>query len=365
MNRVEQAAFAFLELSGAETGRGLALAALRLGLVPMPRKVLSERLKVDLAGLQLQNPLGIAAGLDKDAAHLNSLSQMGLGFVEAGTVTPLRQDGNKKPRLFRLKEDRAAINRFGFNNSGAKQAADRLAKYRGDAVIGLNIGANRDSGDRIADYVQVLELCGPHVRFVSVNVSSPNTAGLRSLQRPSELRRLLASTTQVRDDLPNRPKLFLKISPDLSIPQIQETAGQAVESGVDAIIATNTAAVNFGPPCLTGKERGLTSRRHAEPGGLSGKPLFDLSTRVLGEVYHVTQGAVPLIGVGGIERAGDAFKKIQAGASAVQLYTALTYFGFSCIADILQGLDDRLRNDGFASVSEAVGTDNANWRMRE
>ena len=365
MNRAEQLASAFLEMFGAETGRDLALAALRLGLVPAPRKVLSERLKVDLAGLPLQNPLGIAAGLDKDAEHLESLSRMGPGFVEAGAVTPARQDGNKRPRLFRLKKDRAAINRFGFNSSGAHAAADRLAKSGGTAVIGLNIGANKDSKDRTADYVRVLELCGPHVEFATVNVSSPNTAGLRDLQRRSELRSLLAATLQARDKLPNRPKLFLKISPDLAKPQIQETAEQAVESGIDAIIATNTAAVNFGPPCLTGKERGLVSRHRAEQGGLSGKPLFELSTRVLGEIYHVTKGEVPLIGVGGIESAEDAFRKIQAGASAVQFYTALAYFGFSSIAGILQGLDDRLRNDGFASVGEAVGTDNANWRMRE
>ena len=365
MNRAEKLASAFLELFGAETGRGLALTALRYGLVPAPGKVLSERLIVDLAGLRLQNPLGIAAGLDKDAEHLEPLSRMGPGFVEAGTVTPARQDGNRKPRLFRLKEDRAAINRFGFNSGGALAATDRLAEYGGSAVIGLNIGANKDSKNRTADYVQVLELCGPHVEFATVNVSSPNTAGLRELQRRPELRSLLAATAQARDGLPNRPKLFLKISPDLTKSQIQETAEQAVESGIDAIIATNTAAVNFGFPGLTGEERGLVSRHRVEPGGLSGKPLFELSTRVLGEIYHVTNGAVPLIGVGGIENAGDAFRKIQAGASAVQLYTALVYFGFSSIANILQGLDDRLRHGGFDSVSEAVGTDNANWRMRE
>ncbi len=362
MSWIESLVVRALETAEAETARNAAMRLLRLGLVPTPKRVQSGRLAVTVAGLELQNPLGLAAGFDKDAEALSKLARMGFGFIEIGAVTPRPQKGNSKPRLFRLKQDRAVINRLGFNSRGAKAAARRLAARPAEMVVGLNVGANKDSPDRIADYASVIQSCGGYVDFVTANVSSPNTDGLRSLQKRSELRELLELTKAARDTLAGRPKLFLKLSPDLPVSDLQEAAETAAESGVDAIIATNTMAVNRGGSA-DGSALGLTSRYRGEAGGLSGRPLFDRSTRTLGEIYHVTQGTVPLIGAGGIETADDAFRKIQAGAAALQIYTALIFHGFSRLSEILAGLDRRLEREGFNSVIEAVGTDNAGWRL--
>ena len=365
MKWIEPLAVRTLEFAAAETARNAVIGLLRLGLVPSPEPVRSDRLAVKIAGLPLPNPLGLAAGFDKDVVALGALAEMGFGFIEVGAVTPNPQEGNKKPRLFRLQQDLAVINRFGFNSCGAESAARRLSMRPKSAVIGLNVGANRDSPDRIADYVTVIETCGMHVDFVTVNVSSPNTAGLRSLQAGSELRKLLSLTLAARDGLPNRPKLFLKLAPDLRAADLRDAAAAAAESGLDAIIATNTMAVNGGAADYDGQTLGLTSRHRDERGGLSGRPLFDRSTRALAEIYQVTEGTVPLIGVGGIATAEDAFKKIQAGATALQLYTALAFHGFSRMTEILAGLDERLEQEGFSSVNEAVGTDCASWRLNE
>jgi len=334
-----------------ERGHHLALTALRTGLVGLPGPITSARLRTRVAGLDLPNPVGLAAGFDKNAVALAALGRAGFGFVEVGAATPRPQPGNPKPRLFRLSEDRAVINRFGFNNEGATAIAARLATRPKGAVVGLNLGANKDSADRAGDFAQVLRVCGPHVDFATVNVSSPNTEKLRDLQGAAALRGLLAGVMQARAGLTRPIPVFLKIAPDLTPDELADIAGVAVESGLDAIIATNT----------TLSREGLTSPHAGEAGGLSGAPLFEKSTRVLAQLSRLTEGRLPLIGVGGIDSAETAYAKIRAGASAVQLYSALVYKGFSLVAEVARGLDALLARDGFATVAEAVGTGREDW----
>jgi len=351
MSLIEKAGLAFLHRFDPETSHGLALMGLRSGLMPLPGEVTSPRLRTTLAGLELSNPVGLAAGFDKNAQALKALSQAGFGFVEVGAATPRPQPGNPKPRLFRLTEDRAAINRFGFNNDGMQVIGERLAGRPERAVIGLNLGANKDSTDRAADFATVLAHCGAHLDFATVNVSSPNTEKLRDLQGKAALSALLAGVMEARDGLERRIPVFLKIAPDLDEAGLEDIAAVARESGVDAVIATNT----------TLDRAGLTSPHRDEAGGLSGAPLFDKSTRVLARLSALTDGQIPLIGVGGIASAEDAYAKICAGASAVQLYTALVYGGLSLAADIARGLDRLLARDGFFNVSEAVGSKREDW----
>ncbi|MCA0204478.1 MAG: quinone-dependent dihydroorotate dehydrogenase [Proteobacteria bacterium] len=334
-----------------ETAHGLTLKALNTGAVPLASIVTSPRLRTQVAGLELPNPVGLAAGFDKNAVALGPLARAGFGFVEVGAATPRPQPGNPRPRLFRLSEDCAVINRFGFNNEGAEAIARRLATRAPGPVVGLNLGANKDSADRAADFATVLRLCGSHVDFATVNVSSPNTEKLRDLQGAAALRGLLAGVMAERDALERRIPVFLKIAPDLEASELSDIAGVAREAGLDAIIATNT----------TLSREGLKSTHRGEAGGLSGVPLFEKSTRVLARLSALTGGTLPLIGVGGIASAEDAYAKIRAGASAVQLYSALVYGGFSLVGRIAQGLDGLLERDGFASVAEAVGTGRDQW----
>ena len=334
-----------------ETAHGLTLKALNTGAVPLASIVTSPRLRTQVAGLELPNPVGLAAGFDKNAVALGPLARAGFGFVEVGAATPRPQPGNPRPRLFRLSEDRAVINRFGFNNEGAEAIARRLATRAPGPVVGLNLGANKDSADRAADFATVLRLCGPFVDFATVNVSSPNTEKLRDLQGAAALRGLLAGVMAERDALERRIPVFLKIAPDLEASELSDIAGVAREAGLDAIIATNT----------TLSREGLKSTHRGEAGGLSGVPLFEKSTRVLARLSALTGGTLPLIGVGGIASAEDAYAKIRAGASAVQLYSALVYGGFSLVGRIAQGLDGLLERDGFATVAEAVGTGRDQW----
>jgi dihydroorotate dehydrogenase len=348
----EKLGLALLHRVDPERAHGLSLLALRAGLAPRPGIFTSARLATNVAGLALPNPLGLAAGYDKNATALGALVQSGFGFVEVGAATPLPQPGNPKPRLFRLTEDRAAINRFGFNNDGAEVIAARLAAHpRGAVPVGLNLGANKTSADRAADFARVLATCGPHVDFATVNVSSPNTEKLRDLQGAAALSALLSGVMQVRAGLSRRIPIFLKIAPDLNSDEIAEIAGVALSAGVDAIIATNT----------TLSREGLKSAHRAEMGGLSGGPLFEKSTRVLAQLSQATGGALPLIGVGGVSSADEAYAKIRAGASAVQLYTALVFGGLSLVTDILRGLDRLMARDGFANVAEAKGTNRGVW----
>ncbi len=351
MSRLEKLGLAALHRLDPERAHGLALRALTSGLVPLPGPITSPRLATELAGLNLPNPVGLAAGFDKNAEALRPLSRAGFGFVELGAVTPRAQPGNPGPRLFRLAEDRAVINRFGFNNDGMDAVADRLARRPGDAVIGLNLGANKDSDDRAEDFARVLSRCGRWLDFATVNVSSPNTERLRDLQGAEALARLLAGVIEARDWLGRDLPVFLKIAPDMSDAELSELADVARTGGVAAIIATNT----------TLDRDGLQSLHRDQAGGLSGAPLFDKSTRVLARLSQLTKGAMPLVGVGGIASAADAYAKIRAGASAVQLYSAMVYEGLSLVPRIARGLDRLLEQDGHASVADAVGTKREEW----
>ncbi|MEP1327570.1 quinone-dependent dihydroorotate dehydrogenase [Pseudophaeobacter sp.] len=351
MKLTEKLALKALHRVDPETAHSLSIKALTSGLAPAPGPVTSARLKTQIAGIDLPNPVGLAAGFDKNAEALTPLSRAGFGFIEVGAATPRPQPGNPKPRLFRLSEDRAAINRFGFNNEGMEVIAARLAKRPKDAVIGLNLGANKDSDDRASDFARVLAHCGAHLDFATVNVSSPNTEKLRDLQGKAALSALLRGVIETRDGLARRVPVFLKIAPDLDREGIEDIAAVAQDVGIDAVIATNT----------TLSREGLQSPHREEAGGLSGAPLFEKSTRVLAQLSELLNGTVPLIGVGGISNAEQAYAKICAGASAVQLYTAMVYGGLSLAGDIARDLDDLLARDGFANVADAVGCKRGDW----
>ncbi|MGJ8623669.1 MAG: quinone-dependent dihydroorotate dehydrogenase [Yoonia sp.] len=332
-----------------EVAHGLALKALNAGLGPRGGPVTSERLRTTVAGLSLPNPVGLAAGFDKNAIALHALARTGFGFLEVGAATPRPQEGNPKPRLYRLTADHAAINRFGFNNEGMEPIARRLATRPKDAVIGLNLGANKDSADKSSDFAIVLTHCAAHVDFATINVSSPNTEKLRDLQGKAALAALLDTVMTARAALDRVIPVFLKIAPDLSPDEIAEVAEAANASGIDGIIATNT----------TLDREGLQSPHKDQAGGLSGQPLFEKSTRVLAQLAGLTD--LPIIGVGGVGSAEQAYQKIRAGASAVQLYTALVYGGISLAGEIATGLDKLLARDGFANVADAVGSGRSDW----
>lgn len=351
MQLIERLGLAALRQFDPETAHGLALRALQAGLAPLPGPVSSARLATQVAGLALPNPVGLAAGFDKNATALAPLARAGFGFIEVGAATPRPQPGNPRPRLFRLTEDQAAINRFGFNNEGMEAIAARLAKRPKGMVLGLNLGANKDSPDRAQDFARVLAHCGPYLDFATVNVSSPNTEKLRDLQGGAALAALLAGVMETRSALARPIPVFLKIAPDLGHDELAELAQVAQTAGVDAIIATNT----------TLSREGLQSAHKTQAGGLSGAPLFEKSTRILAQVSQLTQGRIPLIGVGGVGTAEQAYEKIRAGASAVQLYTAMVFGGLGLAAEIARGLDRLLERDGFDSVAQAVGRGRGEW----
>lgn len=347
MSLIERLGLAALHRIDPETAHALALRALRTPFAPGSGPHSSPALITEFAGLKFPNPVGLAAGFDKNAAAIGPLSQVGFGFLEVGAATPKPQNGNPRPRLFRLPEDHAVINRFGFNNQGIEAIVPRLAAAPRSVPVGLNLGANKDSADRAADYAVVLENAAQFIDFATVNVSSPNTENLRDLQGEEALRAVLAGVMDVRDKVP----VFLKIAPDLSDADIAQIALVAMDTGVHAIVATNTTLAR----------EGLQSRHRDHAGGLSGRPLFAPSTRVLARLYKETGGQMPMIGVGGISSAADAYAKIRAGASAVQLYTAMVFWGMSLVDRIVHGLDEMLAHDGYANVSEAVGTAVEDW----
>lgn len=355
MKMIERVGLRALHCLDPETAHSLSLRALNAGLVTLGGVVSSSRLATNVAGLIMPNPVGLAAGMDKNATAVGPLMRAGFGFLEIGAATPRPQPGNPKPRLFRLPQDRAVINRFGFNNDGMERITERLKnRPRGlsaEIPVGLNLGANKDSEDRAADFARVLAHAGPHINFATVNVSSPNTEKLRDLQGKDALTALLKGVTDVRDGLSRRIPIFLKIAPDLTPQEIEEIAEVALAAKIDGIIATNT----------TLSREGLTSEHKSEAGGLSGAPLFETSTRVLAQLSRLTERRIPLIGVGGISSADQTYEKIRAGASAVQLYSALVYGGLSLVSEIARGLDARLARDGFANVADAVGTGRADW----
>ncbi|MEO1776534.1 MAG: quinone-dependent dihydroorotate dehydrogenase [Pseudomonadota bacterium] len=351
--RAEQLGLAVLTRSDPEAAHGLALRLLSLGLGPESGPIEIPRLATTLAGLPLKNPFGIAAGFDKNAEAAAPLSRAGAGFVELGAVTPRPQTGNPLPRLFRLRAEGAVINRFGFNNDGMEAMAARLEALRTahpdglPVPIGLNLGANKDGEDRAGDYEVLIARLGPLADFLTINVSSPNTERLRDLQGPAALDALLSRAVAARTALPIPKPLLLKIAPDLDEAGLDAVAEAAMRHGLSGVIATNT----------TLSREGVSGPRAAERGGLSGPPLMARSTAVLAGLRRRLGPAMPLVGVGGITTAEDAYAKIRAGASALQLYTALAYRGLWHLHDLAAGLDALLARDGYASLGEAVGAD--------
>ena len=303
-------------------------------------------LAIDVAGLGFPNPLGMAAGFDKDAEVPDQLLGLGFGFAEVGSITPRPQAGNPRPRLFRLVEDRAVINRMGFNNGGAEVARDRLVRRAGrPGIVGINVGANKDSEDRIADYVTMTRVMAPLASYLAVNISSPNTPGLRALQDEGALTGLLDAVIEARGTA--GPPVFLKVAPDLESADIDAIARIALDRKLGALIVSNT----------TISRPALLSANARETGGLSGAPLRDLAQQRLRDFRKATGGAIPLVGVGGIASAEDAWARIRAGASLVQLYSAMVYGGPGLPRRILRGLEALMRRDGFASIAEAVGSE--------
>jgi dihydroorotate dehydrogenase len=327
----------------------LRLTALAGPLLPQAKSD-DPRLGIQAFGLEFPNPVGLAAGFDKNAEVPHAMAKLGFGFVECGTVTPRPQAGNPRPRLFRLMEDRAVINRMGFNNGGMERAAHRLARRESRGIIGINIGANKDSADRIADYAVCFQRLATLADYVTVNVSSPNTPGLRGLQNRDELHRLLQVLTGFRTEHARRTPLLVKIAPDLDEQALDDVAAVVLEAGIEGLVVSNTTVDR--PASL----RGINAR---ESGGLSGKPLFEPSTRVLRHMRRRIGSRLVLIGVGGIGCGADAYAKIRAGASLVQLYTALAYDGPGLVARIKRELLDCMARDGVTRLSDAIGADSA------
>jgi len=338
----------------AESAHFWALQGLRLGVAGRGSEESEPELGLSLWGRRVANPVGLAAGLDKDAVALVGLSGLGFGLIEIGSVTPKPQKGNPRPRLFRLPEDRALINRMGFNSAGQLTVQHRLARLselRRDSrgpLIGVNLGANRGSTDVVADYESGIRAFSPLADYLVVNISSPNTPGLRGLQASDSLAGLLERLMRVRSEMPVRPPLLIKVAPDLGSEERRAVAQVALAAKPDGLVISNTT---------TTRPAGLSSANRNETGGLSGAPLFPLSTAVLADFYRLTDGRLPLIGVGGIGSGAEAYAKIRAGASLVQLYTALVYEGPLLIERIKSELAGLLRRDGYRTVGDAVGAD--------
>ncbi|MDX3886073.1 MAG: quinone-dependent dihydroorotate dehydrogenase [Sphingomonas sp.] len=329
----------------AESAHRATVTALRLK-PARGRPAPDPRLAVNLAGIAFPNPVGLAAGFDKDAQVPDAMLSLGFGFVEVGTLTPFPQPGNPRPRLFRLREDRAVINRMGFNNGGQAAALERLLKRRHrPGIVGVNIGANKDAADRIADYARGVTVMKDVADYLTVNISSPNTPGLRALQSRAALDELLAGVMEARGQA--RPPVFLKVAPDLEPADIDDIAAVAADRKIDALIVANTTISR--PP--------LKSALRGETGGLSGAPLRDLALQRLRDFRKATGGAIPLIAAGGIASASDAYARIRAGASLVQLYSALVYEGPGLARRIVRDLPELMARDGFSRIEQAIGQD--------
>lgn len=335
---------ALLRTLDAETAHRLAIEALKLAPLPAPPAD-DPVLATTVAGLRLPNPVGLAAGFDKNGEVLRGLARLGFGFVECGSVTPRAQPGNPRPRLFRLSEDRAVINRMGFNNDGLEAFADRLARRPAGTVVGANLGANKDTEDKAADYVTGLERLRGLADYVTVNVSSPNTPGLRDLQGRAAMDDLLGRLAEARAGDPT--PVFLKIAPDLTAAEIGLIVEAALDHGVDALIVSNTTL---------DRPESLRSPHRNEAGGLSGAPLKPKARAALRAAAEAAAGRLPLIAVGGIDSGAEAYDRLRAGASAVQLYSALVFEGPGLVGRIKRDLAARLRADGFSTAAEAVGT---------
>ncbi len=343
----------FLHLFEAEDAHGLALKALKAGLVGGNATADDPVLATTLWGIAFPNPIGLAAGFDKDAEVPDAMLRVGFGFVEAGTVTPRPQPGNPRPRLFRLSEDEAAINRFGFNSGGLTPYVARLRERHGrPGIVGANVGKNKTTEKAADDYAAGIEQVCPYAGYLVVNISSPNTEGLRALQARASLAALLGRTLDARarsaPDPENPPPLLVKVAPDLDAGEMRDIAEVVMAAGIDGLIIGNTTI---------DRPKSLKSAEKVQPGGLSGRPLMAKSTECLAGFYRLTEGRLPLIGCGGVSSGADAYAKIRAGASLVQLYTALVFHGPALVGKIKRDLTALLKADGFAHVADAVGAD--------
>ncbi|TYZ59878.1 hypothetical protein PybrP1_009191 [[Pythium] brassicae (nom. inval.)] len=343
-----------------ESAHVFAVKAAALGLSPRDHGTDSELLKVNVLGQEFANPLGMAAGFDKDAEAMEGLLDMGFGFVEIGSVTPQPQEGNPKPRVFRLAEDRGVINRYGFNSAGVEAVAARLDAYVATralsqrfhraGVLGVNLGKNKTTEDAAADYIAGVHRLGKYADYLVVNVSSPNTPGLRSLQGRQQLEALLARVLAARDAVEAKERrripLLVKIAPDLTDDDKKDIADVALALALDGLIVSNTTL---------SRPASLKSAHKSETGGLSGAPVRELSTQVLGDMYRLTNGRIPLVGVGGVASGKDAYEKIRAGASLVQMYSCLVYDGPTAVPRVKKELEELLVADGYSSVVDAIG----------
>ena len=338
-----------------ERAHSLSIAALRCGLPVAARPQTDSRLAVSACGLAFPNPLGMAAGYDKNAEVPDALLGLGFGFAEIGTVTPLPQPGNPKPRIFRLTEDGAVINRLGFNNEGHAAVERRLmARRRSGGIVGVNIGANKDSADRIADYEAGIARFADLASYLTVNISSPNTPGLRTMQGREQLAELLSRVVAARGKATARPPVFLKIAPDLAEADLEDIAAEVTEKGIEGVIVSNTTVAR--PP--------LKAAHASETGGLSGRPLFERSTAMLARMRRLLGPERVLVGVGGVDSAEAALEKIGAGADLVQLYTGLIYGGPALPGRIVAGMGRALEREGAASVRALRDTRLAEWAAR-
>ncbi|KAK9499182.1 hypothetical protein O3M35_003681 [Rhynocoris fuscipes] len=335
-----------------ELSHKLAIAINKYNLIPKSRYQDPDCLRTKLWNLEFKNPVGMAAGFDKDGEAVKSLLDIGFGFVEIGSVTPEPQPGNQKPRVFRLSDNKAIINRYGFNSDGHERVIKRLEKLRSsnfNGIVGVNLGKNKDSKDPINDYVKGIKLFGKLADYLVINISSPNTPGLRDWQKKEHLEKLLTAVVSTRDSLPlPRPPLLLKLAPDLSDSERKDVAKlvQNPKCQVDGLIISNTT---------TERNDDLQGEHVLEPGGLSGKPIADTSTKMIAQMYSLTKGQIPIIGVGGVFDGDDALAKIKAGASLIQMYTAFIYHGPPRVTRIKKELAEKLKEQGYSNISEAVG----------
>jgi dihydroorotate dehydrogenase len=356
--RLAKVAGAVLNRLPAETAHRAAINAFKIAPPSKPPPA-DPRLAAEVLGLRFPNPLGLAAGFDKNAEVPGAMLRLGFGFVEVGTLTPRPQDGNARPRLFRLPEDAAVINRFGFNNEGFERARARLMRRSTASaigIVGVNVGANRDAADRIEDYVLGVKTFAALADYLTINISSPNTPGLRDLQRRDALDELIMRVVAARDETEPRRPLLIKIAPDLDARRLEDIVATALAHRIDGLIVSNTTVA---------RPASLSSRNRAESGGLSGRPLFEPSTRLLARAYLLTGGAMPLIGCGGVEDARTALAKIEAGANLVQLYTGLALKGAGVVEEILDGLARAAHERCVARIGELVGARASAWAERE
>ncbi len=351
MIRLFDLALPFARLLDPEDAHKFAIRALAALPVRAPAAD-DPRLKVEAFGLSFPNPVGLAAGFDKNAEVPDAMLSLGFGFVECGTLTPRPQTGNPRPRVFRLPADEGVINRLGFNNEGFSAGLARFSARRKQGIVGANIGANKDTADRTDDYVDGIKTFAPHADYLTINISSPNTPGLRDLQAAEALDELLERALEARDRISPKKPVLLKIAPDLSLTELDDVVKIARERRVDGMIVSNTTV---------SRPDTLRDVNKKESGGLSGKPLFDLSTRMLAQTYIRVEKQFPLVGAGGIDSAEAAWKKIRAGASLVQLYSGMVYRGFGLVGDIKAGLLTRLRAGSENSLALVTGMDARDW----